>query len=108
MYLVDTNVWLERLLAQAKSDEVGDFLGRIPSSELFITDFAFHSICVVLTRLKRETALLKFVQVVFVDGAVTVVSLQPDETQSLIDVMSRFNLDSMMVTNMSPLRNKAW
>ena len=46
MYLVDTNIWLERLLAQAKSDEVGDFLDRIPSNELFSTDFAFHSICV--------------------------------------------------------------
>lgn len=69
MYLVDTNIWLERLLAQAKSDEVKDLLDRIPSSELFITDFAFHSICVVLTRLKRETVLLKFVQDVFVDGA---------------------------------------
>lgn len=28
MYLVDTNIWLERLLGQAKSDEVGQFLER--------------------------------------------------------------------------------
>ncbi|MBA3711280.1 MAG: PIN domain-containing protein [Pyrinomonadaceae bacterium] len=93
MYLVDTNIWLERLLAQAKSDVVKDFLDLIPSSELFISDFAFHSICVVLTRLKRETVLLKFVQDVFVDGAVTLVSIEPEETQSLMDVMSKFNLD---------------
>jgi len=93
MYLVDTNIWLERLLAQAKSDEVRDFLDRVPASKLFITDFAFHSICVVLTRLKKETALLKFVKDVFVDGAVTLVSVPPEETQSLIDAMSKFNLD---------------
>ncbi len=93
MYLVDTNIWLERLLAQAKSDEVRDFLDRVPASELFITDFAFHSICVVLTRLKKETALLKFVEDVFVDGAVTLVSVPPEETGSLIDTMSKFNLD---------------
>ncbi len=93
MYLVDTNIWLERLLAQAKSDEVRDFLHRVPASELFITDFAFHSICVVLTRLRKEAALLKFVEDVFVDGAVNLVSIQPEETRSLVDVMSKFNLD---------------
>jgi len=93
MYLVDTNIWLERLLAQAKSDEVRDFLDRVPASELFITDFAFHSICVVLTRLKQETTLRKFVEDVFVDGAITLVSVPPGETGSLIAAMSTFNLD---------------
>jgi len=41
--LVDTNVWLERILDQAKSAEVGDFLDRTPADHLFVTDFAFHS-----------------------------------------------------------------
>ncbi len=93
MYLVDTNIWLERLLAQAKSDEVGDFLSRVPSSEMFITDFAFHSICVVLTRLNKEAALLDFVQDVFVDGAVTLAAIPPEETHSVITVKDKYNLD---------------
>ena len=93
MYLVDTNVWLERLLGQAKSDEVGQFLDNIPSNQLFLTDFAFHSICIILTRLERKAALLDFVQDVFVDGAVTLVSVKPEETQSLIEAMNKFNLD---------------
>jgi len=38
MYLVDTNVWLERLLDQERSEEVGRFLDRVPSDRLFITD----------------------------------------------------------------------
>ena len=29
MYLVDTNVWLERLLNQARSDDVGKFLNEV-------------------------------------------------------------------------------
>ncbi|MEW6104669.1 MAG: hypothetical protein AB1630_12805 [bacterium] len=37
MYLVDTNVWLERFLDQKKSQEVGQFLDRISSEDLFIT-----------------------------------------------------------------------
>jgi uncharacterized protein len=93
MYLIDTNIWLERLLGQAKSDEVGQFLDQIPSNQLFITDFAFHSICVILTRLKRKAALLDFVQDVFANGAVTLVSIKPGETQSLVDMMDKFNLD---------------
>jgi hypothetical protein len=43
MYLVDTNVWLERLLDQERSEEVGNFLNHTPSDLLSITDFAFHS-----------------------------------------------------------------
>ena len=31
MYLIDTNVWLERLLGQARSEEVGGLLSRITS-----------------------------------------------------------------------------
>lgn len=71
MYLVDTNIWLELLLGQAKSPEVGQFLDQIPSDQLYVTDFAFHSICIILTRLKRKAALLDFVRDVFVDGSVT-------------------------------------
>ena len=93
MYLLDTNVWLERLLAQAKSDEVGKFLDRVPSNELFLTDFAFHSICIILLRLKKETALRDFVQDLFVDGEVTTISLTPDETLHLLDEMNNFSLD---------------
>jgi len=80
MYLVDTNVWLERLLRQARADEVGDFLDHVLSGDLYITDFAFHSICVILTRLKKEPVLLDFVQDVFVDGAVNLTSVPPEET----------------------------
>ena len=93
MYLVDTNIWLERLLGQAKSDEVGQFLGKTPTSQLFITDFAFHSIGVILTRLKRKAALLDFVQDLFVDGAVTLISLKPEETRDLVDAADKYNLD---------------
>ena len=93
MYLVDTNIWLERLLGQAKSDEAGQFLDNTPTDQLFITDFAFHSIGVILTRLKRKSALLDFVQDVFVDGAVTLLSLKPEETQDLVDAIDRYHLD---------------
>jgi len=45
-YLVDTNVWLERLLDQDKSEVVSKFLNTIPVNQLFISDFAVSSSCV--------------------------------------------------------------
>jgi uncharacterized protein len=93
MYLADTNIWLERLLGQANSDQVGQFLDQIPSNQIFITDFAFHSICVILTRLQSKAVLLDFVQDVFFNGAVTLISIKPEETQSLVDAMDKYNLD---------------
>jgi hypothetical protein len=48
MYLVDTNIWLERLLDQEKSEEVGNFLTHTSSEQLFVTDFVLHSIGVIL------------------------------------------------------------
>jgi predicted nucleic acid-binding protein len=93
MYLVDTNIWLERLLDQARANEVGDFLNRIPSEQIFITDFSFHSIGIVMSRLNRKEALLHFVQDAFLDGAVALVHLEPEETQRLVQIMEEFNLD---------------
>ena len=93
MYLVDTNVWLERLLNQEKSDEVGRFLSQVSTRDLSVTDFTFHSICVILTRLGRSEILLDFVQDVFIDGAVDLVSLKPGDTRALVGAIDKYNLD---------------
>ncbi|GIK41523.1 MAG: PIN domain nuclease [Chloroflexota bacterium] len=93
MYLLDTNIWLERLLDQDRSEEVGRLLDQVPSDQLLITDFSFHSIGVVLSRLQRAEELLRFVQDVFLDGEVSLVSLEPAEMQRLVEVMDTFSLD---------------
>jgi predicted nucleic acid-binding protein len=93
MYLVDTNVWLELMLGQARSEEVSEFLRQIPSEHLFITDFSFHSIGVILRRLNRLEVLLSFVQDVFIDSSVVLINLEPQDTQNLVAVMNQFNLD---------------
>ncbi len=60
MFLVDTNVWIERLLDQEHSTEVGRFLDAVPSDVLYITDLALHSICLVMCRLGQQEGLLRF------------------------------------------------
>ncbi len=93
MYLVDTNVWLERLLEQEKSEEVGRFLSYVPSERLAITDFAFHPLGVILSKLNQTEALLRFVQDTFEEGAVALIRLEPEDTRDLLHAMERFDLD---------------
>lgn len=93
MYLVDTNIWLERLLDQAKSQEVGEFLDSVPSELLFITDFSFHSLGVVLGRLCRLEAFLRFTRDALIDGAVSLVRLGPADMEEVVSVKGRFGLD---------------
>ena len=93
MYLVDTNIWLERLLEQDRSEEVRQLLDRVPTDQLLITDFSFHSIGVIFHRLKRRADFLTFVQDVLIDGAVVVVALQPLHMFRVVEMMNTQRLD---------------
>ena len=93
MYLVDTNVWLERLLDQERSAEVGQFLGAIASDELLMSDFTLHSIGIILDRLGQRGTLPQFVDDLFVDGQVTLVAVSPQAMGHLVAQMERFSLD---------------
>ncbi len=93
MYLLDTNVWLERLLDQKNSDDVGNLLHQINTDQLFVTDFSFHSICIILTRFGHFQTLLDFVQDLFIKGAVNLLSLPPRAMASLVRAMDEFDLD---------------
>jgi predicted nucleic acid-binding protein len=94
MYLVDTNVWLEPLLQQERAEEAVQFLTQTPTENLFITDFSFYSIGILLTRRNRPNILLDFVQDVFTNGAVVLlVRLEPQDTPDIVAAINQFNLD---------------
>lgn len=93
MYLVDTNVWLERLLEQEKSKEVERFLGAVSTDKLYITDFSFHSIGIILTKLERIEILTKFIIDLFIEGKVCLISLTPQDILETISVIEKFKLD---------------
>lgn len=92
MYLLDTNIWLERLLGQAQSASVGKFLETIPTDELLMTDFTLHSLGVILNRLGHRAVLSPFVQDVLIDGGVLMVSLPPHAMDRVIATMDNFGL----------------
>jgi predicted nucleic acid-binding protein len=60
MYLIDTNIFLEILLEQEKSNECKDFLDKNIDS-LNISDFTLHSIGVILFRQKEDQSFLRFI-----------------------------------------------
>ncbi len=93
MYLVDTNIWLETLLRQINSVEVEAFLNTVPSSELVMSDFTLHSLGVILTKLNKKEVFTDFVEDVFENGEVTLVSLKPIDLKLLVQNMELKALD---------------
>jgi hypothetical protein len=92
-YLVDTNVWLERLLDQEKSDIVSKLFDLVPTDELFVSDFSMHSIGVILSRLKRYDVFERFIDDLFINGQIESLTL---DTMDLLDVVGniqKYNLD---------------
>lgn len=83
MYLVDSHVWLERLVEQERFDEVHQFLATTETSRLFLSDFSFHSIGVILLRLNTSELFLNFIQDALLDGAVSLGVLSPKTCTAL-------------------------
>ena len=59
-YLIDTNIILEILLQQEKSEKCKEFLSQ-NFSECAISDFSLHSIGVLLFRFKKPTVYNSFI-----------------------------------------------
>lgn len=92
-YLVDTNIWLERLLNQEKSEIVAQFLEHIPLENLFVSDFSIHSIGVILSRLKKINVLEKFLNDLFVNAQIRQLSLTAEDLLQVSFNIQKFSLD---------------
>lgn len=93
MYLLDTNIWLEELLDQDRAQEVTDFFSRIPADQLLLSDFSFHSIGVICSRLKMGQVFRVFTEDVLLRSGVALVRLSPSEILEVPDICERYNLD---------------
>lgn len=93
IFLVDSNIWLERLLDQKKSDEVKQFLDQVPSSKLSISDFSLHSIGVILFHLGRQNVFNLFIKDIFNNGDVHLFFLEGKEHEEISEVVKTQGLD---------------
>ena len=82
MYLVDTNIFLETLLAQDRAAEVQSFLHSIDLNIIFMTDFSLYSIGITLFRLKKFALFISFLEDIVVNG-IDILSLDPEDLKTL-------------------------
>lgn len=92
-FLVDTNIWLELLLGQEKSRTVSLFLEQVSLDDLFVSDFAIHSIGVILSKKKKANVFSEFLDDLFVNGQIVQLSLNPVELHQVVANIQEFNLD---------------
>lgn len=92
-YLIDTNVWLERLLDQEKSIVVSKLFDFIPADLLLVSDFSIHSIGVILSRLKKYEVFEKFINDLFINGQIELLSLDSFDLLDVIENTRKYKLD---------------
>jgi len=90
MILADTNIFLEILLKQKKSDICKAYIDQNASS-LFISDFSLHSIGLILLKCKAIDVLRKFINDSF--PAIRILTLPTNAYESLINAAQKFKLD---------------
>ncbi|MFQ5603444.1 MAG: type II toxin-antitoxin system VapC family toxin [bacterium] len=90
MYLVDTNIFLEILLLQNRSQECKNFLSK-NTGELNLTDFSLHSIGVILFRENQDKLFLKFVADIL--PKIQLISLPKSLYKNVVQNRKKINLD---------------
>ena len=93
VFLLDTNIWLERLLGQEQAEIAAELLDALSPSDMCMTDFTLHSIGVICNRLKQRDVFVRFVDDVFIDAGVVLVSIPANKMKRVVEIMDRFRLD---------------
>jgi predicted nucleic acid-binding protein len=91
--LIDTNVFLEVLLSDSRAVEARKLLDNVGDHDLFVSDFALHSIGLLLLRRNLSQVFVHFL-VDTIEGMGTVMlSLTERELLTVVDNVSAFGLD---------------
>lgn len=91
--LLDTNIFLEIILPQEKSEEAKSLLLKSGEYEFFISDYSLHSIGLLLFRKKQHEAFQTFVEDVLQNGGINLLALFPDDIKKMINASKNFGLD---------------
>ena len=91
-YLVDTNIWLEILLDQEKSEVCSTFLKNTSSNLLAISDFSLHSILLILTKFKKFEQATLFLEDL-VNSEIDVLYVDYTDMEEILKIIKEHNLD---------------
>ena len=90
--LIDTNVFLEILLAQEQSEEAKKLLVNVECHEFYLTDFTIHSIGLILFRQRLDSKFARFIADI-VGAGIGVLSLPILEMERVVAVVQKYTLD---------------
>ena len=90
MNLVDTNIFLEILLKQEKSEACKSFLSKNMDT-INISDFTLHSIGVILFRQNEEQTYLKFISDIL--PKTNLLFLPKDKYNEIVNIKREYHLD---------------
>ena len=91
--LIDTNIVLEVILEQDKSEEVQTLLSKTEEHEFFITDYALHSIGLLLFRRKQHHVFRQFLHDMLINAGMMVAGLPMGGMEPVIEASEKFTLD---------------
>ena len=92
-FLLDTNCWMQIARRREHYAEVADFLRAVASDDIFISDYALHSLINITRRHKMLADLPAFVAQSGFGTTVQVVSIAPAEIRRVVEVIDRYQLD---------------
>ncbi len=93
MYLLDTNIILELLFGRSKAKEVEWFLLNTHSDNLYMTDFSYHSIGVILFSRNLGGLFEEISRDIFNTTGIKLIALSSQHAPRIREASLTFNLD---------------
>ena len=93
MYLIDANCWMQIIRARAHAAAVRAFLEVVPSTRLFVTDFAMNSIALNMERRGQLQEFPTFLEWSTIGSEIGVIRLYADEMFDVVRIAHQHSLD---------------
>jgi len=91
--LIDTNIFLEVVLAQSKATGAQELLSKTEEHEFFISDYSLHSIGLLFFRRKQHNVFRQFLTDMISIAGIKMIALLPRDMEGVINTAQKFSLD---------------
>ncbi len=90
---IDTNIFLEVILAQENAETAQTLLSKTDENEFYVSDYCLHSIGIFLFRKRQHEVFKKFLWDMIINCGVKIISLMAEDMEDVIEVAQQFNFD---------------
>jgi len=90
---LDTNIFLEVILEQEKTEDSKSLLSKSEDHDFFISDFSLHSIGLLLFYRKQHDVFQQFMKDIFIDAGMLLISLSVEDMKRVVYMSQKFKLD---------------